>query len=313
MQANAKIYVAGHCGLAGSALVRRLRAEGFQRIVVRSHAELDLTQAPAVDAFFAQERPDYVFLAAARVGGIHANRSYPVDFLRDNILIQTHVIDAAYRYGATKLLLLGSSCIYPKHAPQPMREDALLSGPLEPTNEWYAIAKIAGLKLCQAYRRQYGFNAITVMPTNLYGPGDNFNLQTSHVLPALLRKFHIAKIQGSSAVTVWGSGEPRREFLYVDDFADAALYLMRRYDDEGFINVGIGQDIRIADLAQQIAVVVGFHGAIHYDRSMPDGTPRKLLDISRLEKLGWRARMTLAEGLQATYDWFRAHLHELRD
>ena len=312
MDQAASIFVAGHRGLAGSAIVRRLRQAGFDNLLLRTHAELDLTDAAAVDAFFAREQPAYVFLAAARVGGIHANNTYPVDFLRDNLQIEINVIDAAHRHGAAKLVFLGSSCIYPKFAPQPMPEDCLLSGALEPTNEWYAIAKIAGIKLCQAYRRQYGFNAISLMPTNLYGPGDNFHLANSHVLPALIRKFHEAKVSGAGEVVVWGSGTPRREFLHVDDLADACLFLMQHYDDERIINVGVGEDVSILELATLVQRVVGFEGRIVLDPSKPDGTPRKLLDVSRLTALGWRARIDLVDGIRETYRWYLAHLDEAR-
>lgn len=304
MDHGAKVFVAGHRGLVGSAIVRRLRGAGFDNLVLRTHAELDLGDAAAVREFFAAERPEYVFLAAARVGGILANDSYPADFIRDNLLIQTSVIDAAQRHGVRKLLFLGSSCIYPKHAPQPMREDCLLTGPLEPTNEWYAVAKIAGIKMCQAYRRQHGFNAICLMPTNLYGPGDNFDLATSHVLPALIRKFHDARECGAAEVVVWGSGTPRREFLHVDDLADACLFLMEGYDGERIVNVGVGEDISIAELAELVQRVVGFQGRIVLDPSKPDGTPRKLLDVSRLRELGWSARIGLEEGIRETYAWF---------
>ncbi|HJO35299.1 MAG TPA: GDP-L-fucose synthase, partial [Gammaproteobacteria bacterium] len=262
LPAEAPIFVAGHRGLVGSAIVRRLARAGFTNLLLRSRQELDLTRQDAVLAFFAEQRPAYVFLAAARVGGIHANDTYPADFIRDNLQIQTNVIDAAWRHGVAKLLFLGSSCIYPKHAPQPMPEDCLLTGPLEPTNEWYAVAKIAGIKMCQAYRRQYGFNAISLMPTNLYGPGDNFDLATSHVLPALIRKFHEAKVSGADHVTMWGTGTPRREFLHVDDLADACLFLMQRYEEAGIINVGVGEDISIRELAALVAEVVGFSGEI---------------------------------------------------
>jgi GDP-L-fucose synthase len=304
---DSSIYVAGHNGLVGSALVRRLRAAGASNLILRSHAELDLTSAAAVEAFFAAHRPRFVYLAAAKVGGIEANRTQPVGFLQDNLLIQTHVISAAYRHGTAKLLFLGSSCIYPKFAPQPMPEECLLTGPLEPTNEWYAIAKIAGLKLCQAYRREYGFNAICAMPTNLYGSADNFDLNASHVLPALLRKCHEAKLRQAPTVEVWGTGTPRREFLHVDDLADACLYLMRRYEGEGPINVGWGRDVSIAELAQIIADAVGYTGALRFDPSKPDGTPRKLLDTSRLTALGWQPTITLAAGIQSTYEWYRSH------
>ena len=265
MNKSDKIYVAGHRGLVGAAIVRRLEGEGFSQLVTRSHKELDLTNQAEVRRFFETERPDYVFLAAARVGGIHANDAYPADFIRDNLLIQTHVIDAAYQAGVKKLLFLGSSCIYPKLAPQPLKEEYLLTGPLEPTNEWYAVAKIAGIKMCQAYRRQYGFHAISLMPTNLYGPGDNFDLQNSHVLPAMLRKFHEAKQAGSPEVVVWGTGTPRREFLHVDDLADAALFLMQRYDGEEMVNVGVGEDVTIRELAKLVKEAVGYQGEIVFD------------------------------------------------
>lgn len=312
MNKSSLIYVAGHRGLAGSAIVRRLRHEGFENLVLKTSAELDLRDQAAVRKFFESERPEYVFLAAAKVGGIHANDTYPADFLRDNLQIQTNVIDAAYRNGARKLLFLGSSCIYPKFAPQPIAESSLLTGALEPTNEWYAIAKIAGVKLCQAYRRQYGFNAISAMPTNLYGPGDNFDLQHSHVLPALMRKFHEAKVEGASHVVVWGTGTPRREFMHVDDLADACLYLMKHYDDEGLINVGWGNDISIAELAKLLATAVGFEGELQWDTSKPDGTPRKLLDTSRLRSLGWSPKIGLADGVASTYAWFQENAAQLR-
>lgn len=304
MKPDSPIYVAGHQGMAGSAIVRRLRAGGFVNLVLSSRAELDLTNQAAVEQFFSKHRPECVFLAAAKVGGILANAERPAEFLRDNIAIQTNVIDAAYRHGTRKLLFLGSSCIYPKHAPQPMSEDCLLTGPLEPTNEWYAIAKIAGLKMCQAYRKQYGFNAISVMPTNLYGPGDNFDLHSSHVLPALMRKIHEAKRQGLSEVEIWGTGTPRREFLHVDDLADACLFLMERYEGEGWINVGWGRDVTILELAQSIAQAVGFKGSFRFDATKPDGTPRKLLDITRVTTLGWRPTIQLQQGLRTTYAWF---------
>jgi GDP-L-fucose synthase len=304
MNKHDPIYVAGHQGLVGSAILRRLQAGGFPNLITRPYPDLDLTQAAAVDEFFHQTRPQYVFVAAARVGGILANNQYPADFIRENLLIQTHVIDAAWRHGVRKLLFLGSSCIYPRLAPQPMKEEHLLTGPLEPTNSAYAVAKIAGLEMCAAYRRQHGFNAIALMPTNLYGPGDNFDLQHSHVLPALLRKLHEAKVAGADHVTIWGTGRPRREFLYVDDLADAAVFLMEHYDDPQIINVGVGEDISIAELAELIRDVVGFRGELRYDPSKPDGMPRKLLDVSRLTALGWRARTSLRAGIQATYEWF---------
>lgn len=309
---EASIFVAGHNGLVGSAIVRRLRQSGASNLLLRSRAELDLTSAPAVEGFFAEYRPQYVFLAAAKVGGIEANRSWPAQFLRDNLMIQTNVIDAAYRHGTRKLLFLGSSCIYPKHAPQPMPEECLLTGPLEPTNEWYAIAKIAGLKVCQAYRREYQFDAICAMPTNLYGPGDNFNLTGSHVLPALIRKCHEAKLSGASTLEVWGTGTPRREFLHVDDLADACMHLMLHYDDEAPINVGWGRDASIAELARMVASTCEYSGELRFDPSKPDGTPRKLLDTSRLTALGWRPKITLETGLKSTYDWFRAHADQIR-
>lgn len=300
------IYIAGHSGLVGSAIERRLRRAGETAILTRRSAELDLTNADSVDAFFAAHDIDQVYLAAARVGGILANDRAPVPFLQDNLLIQAHVIDSAYRHGVRKLLFLGSSCIYPKYADQPIREEALLTGALEPTNQWYAIAKIAGIKLCQAYRQQYGFNAIAAMPTNLYGPGDNFDPETSHVLPALIRKCHEAKIAGARQVTIWGSGTPRREFLYVDDLADACCHLMTAYDDGAPLNVGVGEDISIYNLARLVADVVGFEGEIECDTSKPDGTPRKLLDVSRINSAGWQAKTPLKEGIAATYAAFLA-------
>lgn len=304
MTPDSKIYVAGHRGLVGSAIERALAQRGFENIVMRTRDELDLRDAKAVDDFFAAERPEYVFLAAAKVGGILANDSYPADFIRDNLQIQVNVIDAAYRSGVQKLCFLGSSCVYPRLAPQPMPEDALLTGPLEPTNEWYAVAKIAGIKMCQAYAKQYGFAALSLMPTNLYGPNDNFDLETSHVLPALLRKFHEAKAAGQPAVTIWGTGAARREFLHVDDLADAALWLMEHYDSPELINVGVGEDISIGELAELIRSVVGYEGALEYDRSKPDGTPRKLLDVRKLHALGWRHKIGLREGIDSTYRWY---------
>ena len=301
---SARIFVAGHRGLVGSAIVRRLMASGGAEVVTRSRQELDLTNQGAVNDFFAATKIDQVYLAAAKVGGIHANNSYPGDFIRDNLQVQTNVIDAAYRNGVKKLLFLGSSCIYPKLAPQPMNEDCLLTGPLEPTNEWYAIAKIAGLKMCQAYRRQYGFNAISIMPTNLYGPGDNFDLQNSHVLPALIRKCHEAKLRGDKELIVWGSGTPRREFLHVDDLADACVHLMTTYESEQLINVGWGEDVSIAELASIVADVVGFKGEVRYDATKPDGTPRKLLDTTRLRSVGWAPKIRLKDGVNSTYAWF---------
>jgi GDP-L-fucose synthase len=307
MQKDAKIYVAGHRGLVGAAIVRRLATGGYRNLLLRTREEVDLTDRAAVAALFESERPAYVFDAAAKVGGIHANDEYPADFIRDNILIQMNVIDAAYRARVRKLAFLGSSCIYPKLAPQPLKEEYLLTGPLEPTSEWYAIAKISGIKACQAYRKQHGFNAINLMPSNLYGPGDNFNLQTSHVLPALIRKFQEAKDSGSPFVVVWGSGAPRREFLYVDDLADACVHLMEHYNDGAIINIGTGQDISIADLAKLVKDVVQYDGDIRFDRSRPDGTPRKLLDVTRLSKTGWRYRTDLRTGIERTYEWFLDH------
>jgi GDP-L-fucose synthase len=304
METNSRIYVAGHRGLAGSAIVRRLQSEGFDRLILRTHGELDLSSQARTEEFFASEKPEYVFLAAALVGGILANNIRRGDFIRENLMIQTNVIDAAWRHGARKLLFLGSSCIYPKFAVQPMTEDALLTGQLEPTNEPYAIAKIAGLKMAEAYRSQYGFDAISVMPTNLYGPGDNFDLQSSHVLPALIRKFHEAKLAGASTVTLWGSGSPLREFLHVDDLASAAVFLMRNYSSGEIINIGSGAEVSIRDLARLIGEVTGFTGTIVYDSSKPDGTPRKLLDTSRLLALGWKPGITLRDGIARTYAWF---------
>lgn len=308
METNSKIYVAGHRGLVGGAIARALGRAGFGNLVTRTSRELNLREQAAVRDFFAAEKPAYVVLAAAKVGGIHANDTYPAEFIRDNLLIQTNVIDAAYQNGAKKLLFLGSSCIYPKLAPQPMKEEHLLTGPLEPTNQWYAIAKISGIKMCQAYRRQYGFAAISAMPTNLYGPGDNFDLKNSHVIPALMRKFHEAKTTGAAEVVVWGTGTPRREFLHVDDLAEACVHLLRHYDDEEIVNVGVGEDVTIAELAALVGEVVGFTGRIVQDAAMPDGTPRKLLDVSRLKGLGWQPRVALRDGLAETYAWFLEHL-----
>ena len=312
MNKQARIFVAGHRGLVGSAVVRRLRALGYEQLLLAERRELELTRQAQVEDWFAAHRPEIVIMAAAKVGGIHANDSYAAEFIRDNLAVQTNVIDAAYRHGTRKLTFLGSSCIYPKHAPQPMNEDCLLTGPLEPTNEWYAIAKIAGIKMCQAYRRQYGFDAISLMPTNLYGPGDNFSLDNSHVLPALIRKFHEAASARSKSVVVWGTGTPRREFLYVDDLADAVVFLTLQYSGAGPINVGVGADITIRELAELIGGIVGFHGELAFDTAKPDGTPRKLLDVGRLHALGWRATTTLEAGLRTTYDWFRANESQLR-
>jgi GDP-L-fucose synthase len=307
-----RIYLAGHRGLVGGAILRALEARGEGGLLTRSRTELDLTDRAAVERFFADERPTQVYLAAAKVGGIRANDTYPAEFLHENLAIQTNVIDVAWRSGVKKLLFLGSSCIYPRLAPQPIREDSLLTGPLEPTNEWYAVAKIAGIKLCQAYRRQYGFDAISLMPTNLYGPGDNFALENSHVLPALMRRFHEAKALGAAEVVIWGTGTPRREFLHVDDLASAALHLMQHYSDPGIVNVGTGEDLPIAELASLVAETVGYTGRLAFDPTKPDGTPRKLLDVSRLHGLGWRHRIGLREGLASTYRWFLEHEATLR-
>ena len=304
MKKNSKIYVAGHRGLVGSAIVRKLKQEGFSNLLTATSRELDLREQAATRDFFAQVRPDYVFLAAARVGGILANSRYPADFIYQNLMIEANVIESARLSGVTKLLCLGSTCIYPKLAPQPLKEDYLLTGPLEPTNEWYAVAKIAGIKLCQAYQRQYGSRFISAMPTNLYGPEDNFDLESSHVMPALIRKFHEAKIARAPTVTVWGTGKPLREFLHVDDCAAACLYLMEQYDDEGIVNVGVGEDISIAGLAGMIREAVGYQGKIVYDASKPDGTPRKLVDTTKINGLGWRAGISLPEGIRNTYQWF---------
>jgi GDP-L-fucose synthase len=304
MDKSASIFVAGHRGMVGSAIVRRLASESYSHLLLRTRAELDLTRQQAVDEFFAKERPEYVFLAAAKVGGIMANSTHPAEFIAENLAIQSNVIDAAYRNGAKKLLFLGSSCIYPKFAPQPIREESLLEGALEPTNEWYAIAKIAGIKMAQAYRAQYGFSAIALMPTNLYGPGDNFDLTSSHVAPAMIRKFHEAKIARADNVTLWGSGTPRREFLHVDDLADAALFAMLRHDSAQILNAGTGEDLTIAELAETIRSITGFEGKIVWDTSKPDGTPRKLLDVSRLATLGWKARTPLRQGLESAYQWY---------
>ena len=303
---EAKIWVAGHRGLVGSGIVRALWARGYERIVTRTSAELDLREQAAVRAFYAAERPEYVFVAAAKVGGILANDTYPAEFLYDNLMIEANVIHGAHTAGVKKLLFLGSTCIYPKLAPQPLREEYLLTGPLEPTNEWYAVAKIAGIKLCQAYRRQYGAHFIAAMPTNLYGPGDNFDPDGSHVLPALIRKFHEAKVAGAPEVVVWGSGAPRREFCHVDDCAEACLRLMEVYDEAEIVNIGVGEDLTIAELAALVARVVGYGGAIVYDLSRPDGTPRKLVDVSRIHALGWRARIPLEQGIRETYESWRA-------
>ena len=304
---DSKIYVAGHRGLVGSAIVRRLQKGGYKNILTRTHEELDLTDIKTVASFFQRERPEYVFLAAAKVGGILANSTYPAEFIRDNLLIELSIIDAAYRSSVKRLLFLGSSCIYPRDCPQPMKEEYLMTGPLEPTNSAYAVAKIAGIEMCWAYNRQHGTQYLPVMPTNLYGPGDNFDLETSHVLPALIRKFHEAKTEGKKSVTIWGTGTPRREFLYVDDLADACVFLMEHYDGTELINIGTGKDITIRELAVLMGKVVGFHGDLVFDTSKPDGTPRKLLDVSKLEKIGWKAKVGLEKGIAETYKWYLAH------
>ena len=306
MKTTSKIYIAGHRGLVGSAIARRLASYGFNNLVLKRSAELDLRNQAAVAAFFKKEQPEYVFLAAAKVGGILANNDYPADFIYDNLMIQSNIIHHSYRNGVKKLLFLGSSCIYPKFAPQPMKEEHLLDGKLEPTNEPYAIAKIAGIKTCQSYNRQYGTQFISVMPTNLYGPNDNFDLQSSHVLPALIRKFHEAKLAGKPAVEIWGTGSPKREFLHADDLADACVYLMQHYSDNEIVNIGVGEDIAIKDLALLIKDIVGFSGELTFDTSKPDGTPRKLLDVSKLNGLGWKAGISLRDGITQTYQWYLA-------
>lgn len=304
LQKSDKIFIAGHRGLVGSSLVRKLEQDGFANLVTRDRAELDLCNASDVDRFFAREKPAIVILAAAKVGGIKANSALPVEFLLENLEMQNNVLRAAYDAEVRKLLFLGSSCIYPKHAPQPIPESALLTGPLEPTNEAYAIAKIAGIKLCQAYNSEYGANFVSAMPTNLYGPNDNFDLDSSHVLPALLRKAHIAKQGGKRELVVWGSGQPRREFLHVDDLAAACLFLLEKYDSPEIVNIGCGEDISIRELAELICDVVGFKGDLAWDTTMPDGTPRKLLDVTKIHALGWRHRIELREGIGRTYQWF---------
>jgi len=301
MEKNSKIYIAGHNGMVGSAIRRNLEKAGFSNLLLRSSKELDLRDQSAVEAFFLAEKPEYVFLAAAKVGGIIANNTFRADFLYENLMIQSNVIHQAYRHGVKKLMFLGSSCIYPKLAPQPLKEEYLLTGLLEPTNEPYAIAKIAGIKMCEAYRDQYGCNFISVMPTNLYGPNDNYDLQTSHVMPAMLRKFHEAKMTGAAAVTLWGSGTPRREFLHADDMADACVFLMQTYDEKGFVNIGVGTDVSIKELASMIQGITGFEGEIVWDTSKPDGTPRKLMDVSRLTNAGWKAKIPLEEGIRTVY------------
>ena len=304
MRLDSKIYVAGHRGLVGSAIVRNLENRGFTNIVCRTHKELDLTNQEAVRSFFETERPDYVFLAAAKVGGINANNTYPADFIYDNLMIQNNVIKAAHDFGVKKLLFLGSTCIYPKMAPQPIKEEYLLTGALEETNEAYAVAKIAGLEMCKFFKRQYGDNFISCMPTNLYGPNDNFDLKNSHVLPALIRKFHEAKVNNSDAVEVWGTGTPLREFLYVDDMADACVFLMENYDGEGHVNIGTGEEVSIKELAETVKDVVGFDGELVFNTDMPDGTPRKLTTVDKLHGLGWKHKVSLNEGIKLAYNWF---------
>ena len=304
MNLDAKIYVAGHRGLVGSAIVRNLEAKGYKNIIYRTHKELDLTNQEAVRTFFEEERPEYVFLAAAKVGGIHANNTYPADFIYDNLMIQNNVIKAAHDFEGKKLLFLGSTCIYPKMAPQPIKEEYLLTGSLEETNEAYAVAKIAGLEMCKFFKRQYGDNFISCMPTNLYGPNDNFDLKNSHVLPALIRKFHEAKVNNSEAVEVWGTGTPLREFLYVDDMADACVFLMENYDGEQHVNIGTGEEVSIRELAETVKEVVGFDGELVFNTEMPDGTPRKLTTVDKLHGLGWKHKVSLDKGIRLAYNWF---------
>lgn len=304
MEKNSRIYVAGHRGLVGSAIVRNLEANGFINIITRTHAELDLTNQADVRSFFEEERPEYVFLAAAKVGGIHANNTYPADFIYDNLMIQNNVIKAAHDFKVTKLLFLGSTCIYPKMAPQPIKEEYLLTGALEETNEAYAVAKIAGLEMCKFFNRQYGDNFISCMPTNLYGPNDNFDLKNSHVLPALIRKFHEAKVNGSEVVEVWGTGTPLREFIYVDDMADACVFLMENYDGEQHVNIGTGEEVSIRQLAETVKEVVGFKGELVFNTDMPDGTPRKLTNVDKLHGLGFRHKVSLNDGIRMAYDWY---------
>jgi GDP-L-fucose synthase len=307
MDKKSKIYLAGHRGLVGSALKRKLESKGYTNLIFRTHKELDLTNQQAVNEFFEQEKPEYIFLAAAKVGGILANSTYPAEFIYENLMIEANIIHAAYKYGVKKLLFLGSSCIYPKLAPQPLKEEYLLTGPLEETNEAYAIAKIAGIRLCKHYNQQYATNFISVMPTNLYGPNDNFDLETSHVMPALIRKFHEAKVNNEPEVVVWGTGKPLRELMHVDDMADACVYLMENYDfsDIGeFVNIGVGEDVTISELVELIKEIVGFEGEIKYDTLKPDGTPRKLMDVARLNGLGWKARISLKDGIKKTYEWY---------
>ena len=304
MELDSRIYVAGHRGLVGSAIHRKLEEKGYANLIGRTRSELDLERQAPVESFFQEQRPEYVFLAAAKVGGIWANNNLPAEFIYSNIVVQTNIIHSAYCTGVRKLLFLGSSCIYPKHCPQPMEEKYLLTGPLEPTNEPYAVAKIAGIKTCQSYNRQYGTNYISIMPTNLYGPNDNFDLETSHVVPALIRKFHEAKIRSNPSVTIWGTGTPKREFLHVDDLADACVFLMNHYNESNIINVGCGEDISIAELALLVKDTVGYTGNIEYDTKKPDGTPLKLLDVGKLKDLGWKPKISLKEGIRKTYEWY---------
>lgn len=308
MNKDARIYVAGHRGLVGAAIVRRLQAAGYKNLVTATSQELDLREQAAVRAFFTEQKPKYVFLAAAKVGGILANDSYPAEFIYDNLMMEANVIDAAYRAHVHKLLFLGSTCIYPKLAPQPLKEEYLLTGSLEPTNEWYAVAKIAGIKLCEAYARQYGARFISAMPTNLYGPGDNFDLEKSHVMPALIRKFHEAKVNDAPTVSVWGTGAPRREFLHVDDCADACVFLMENYESSDIVNIGTGSDLQIRELAGLVKQVVGYTGEIVFDTTKPDGTPRKLVDVQRIRNLGWRPSIALEDGVRSAYQWFLDHI-----
>jgi len=310
MKPSDRIFVAGHKGLVGSAIVRNLQQKGYNNLILKTRKELDLINQKKVNEFFERERPDYVFLAAAKVGGIGANSTYPADFIYENLMIESNIIHAAYRYKVRKLLFLGSSCIYPKTCPQPIKEEYLLTGPLEPTNEAYALAKISGLKMCQFYNQQYGTNFISVMPTNLYGPNDNFDLETSHVFPALIRKFHEAKIKNLPYVELWGDGTPLREFLYVDDMADACVFLMENYDCNEFVNIGTGKEISIARLAEMIKNIIGYKGDIRWDRTKPNGTPRKLLDISKLTALGWRSQVNLETGIYKTYAWYKENYYE---
>lgn len=313
MHIHSRIFIAGHNGLVGSAIVRQLQRGGYSTLITRSSKELDLRNQQAVEKFFNDQKPEYVFMSAARVGGIHANNTYPAEFIYDNLQIQANVIHFSKVCGVKKLLFLGSSCIYPKFAPQPMKEEYLLDGKLEPTNEPYAIAKIAGVKMCQAYHRQYGSNFISVMPTNLYGPNDNFDLNNSHVLPALIRKFVEAKENEVPTVTLWGTGLPKREFLYIDDLADACVFLMNTYNDSEIINIGVGEDISISDLAKLISSLVGYTGSITYDSTKPDGTPRKLLDVSKIKSLGWAAKTPLEDGIKETIEWYIAHRSTTRN